>query len=547
MKFSAKMVYLILVAILTLAHNPANWVRAAGPQNFANCRLGVGGAFDNVIGFDMAQLNMGLYVDWRTSSNPYDPNGLGLANQIEYLQMVRVKQKKNGGSLGPPGDYVVPAAYNVSPSLDTITTIASGQPGALWLIGNEIERVDWYRDWLDSWTGQDEITPELYATAFHEIQAAIKAADPTARVAIGGVILGTPLRLKYLDRVWNSYQDQFGYSMGQDIDVWNVHGFILPEVRGAWGMDIPAGLETPADYQPEEGLFYFRGYGGDPSVPNNNVAYFEARDHQYDVDLFMKYIRDFRTWMAAKGERNKPLLNTEYGPLNDFSGYYDEQDAITFMHETFDEMLAAQDSATGYPYDDNKLVQGWVWYSLDAEWFPLGQLFKRNSKNLTTVGNGWKNYVTNPSKPLASQPQVNLIAADFRINQPVYKDTATLLTAVVSNSGNTATATNNNIVVKFWDGHPSSAGSKLIGSRIVGDIRGCGQYRMATVAWTPDQAGTYSLYVEVVPLSGEAKTGDNISSSSVTVKPEPSATPPPTSTPEPGPSPGSTYLPLIRK
>ncbi len=69
-----------------------------------------------------------------------------------------------------------------------------------WLIGNEMDRVDFGSDYCSR---QDEILPELYAQAYHEIYYAIKSADQTAQVAIGGMAEFTPLRSQYLERVWN--------------------------------------------------------------------------------------------------------------------------------------------------------------------------------------------------------------------------------------------------------------------------------------------------------------------------------------------------------
>ncbi|MCB0166143.1 MAG: hypothetical protein KDI79_18050 [Anaerolineae bacterium] len=507
-------VYPLLLITVICGSSVPNAI-AVEPTLFSNCRLGVGGAYDNAIGYDLNQLNIGRYVDWRTNANPHNSGGVGLPANVQYLQMVRVKQKKVGGWDSP---YVSPPAYNFSPSAAQMATIATASPGSIWLIGNEIERVDW------STGQQDEITPELYATAFHEIQALIKTADPTAQVAIGGVILGTPLRLIYLDQVWTSYKAQFGYSMGQEIDIWNVHGFILPEVKGAWGMDIPAGLETPADYLPQEGLFYSKGLLGDPSVPNNNVDYYTARDKQADIALFANYLKAFRVWMAAKGERNKPLLNTEYGLLNDFYGYYDEQDAVNFMHETFDYMFSATDASVGYPLDENRLVQGWFWYSLNSEWFPLGQLYNSTNKQLTVVGQGWENYVTDPGHPMASVPQVNLLVANLKATpnpaptQPAQQATVTL-SVDIANSGNVKTDTNNTIAVEFWNGPPNTSGSTKIGqTQLVEDIGGCGDFITVSVTWSGLSTGQYKWFVKATPLNGETATTDNTASSSLIVR-----------------------------
>jgi len=130
--------------------------------------------------------------------------------------------------------YAEPHSYQVKPSLTDIGAVAQAQPGALWLVGNEIDRRDWYRG------GQDEMLPELYATAYHDIYTAIKAADPTAQVAIGGLIQATPLRLAWLDRMWESYTQQYGTDM--PVDVWNVHNFVLREVFQNYGANIPPRL-----------------------------------------------------------------------------------------------------------------------------------------------------------------------------------------------------------------------------------------------------------------------------------------------------------------
>jgi hypothetical protein len=111
---------------------------------------------------------------------------------------------------------VHPKGDQSSPDLDEITRSAAANPGALWLIGNEPDIV---------W--QDNATPEEYAHAYGILHAAIKKADPTARVAIGGVSQPTPLRLAYLDRVLAAYEAQFGADM--PVDVWNIHAFVLRE------------------------------------------------------------------------------------------------------------------------------------------------------------------------------------------------------------------------------------------------------------------------------------------------------------------------------
>jgi hypothetical protein len=498
MKVRKMSAYLILVTFLFFA-STVSPVRAQEPP-FANCRLGVGGAYASYIGdFDIAQLNMGQYQNWRTNSDPY--LNWGLPADVEFVQTVRVHQDKGDERFGPPRVYAS-NQYKVRPDLPTIASVAASQPGSLWLIGNEMEKVDWWEE--GRWRGQDETLPEVYATAFHEIQDVIKTADPTARIAIGSIVAATPLRLRYLDRVWDSYYTQYGYSMGDDIDVWNIHGFILREVRDSWGADIPAG-------QRNLGGFLFGANLATVTAAHQNITYFQ------------QFTEAFREWMAAHGERNKPLINTEYGILYKELGEYQftDQQVNDYLIDTLHYMLTATDAETGLPVDKNRLVQSWFWYSLDdANW--NGNLFDPNTKALTTFGTTWRDSVTSPTNPMASQPVHNLLVANLRTKpNPAYVSgggTATVTLLVdIANSGNTWTATGNSIQVNFWDGVPNLPGSSVIASQAIDDLPGCGGLTTAEAVWPNRPKGSHTWYAEVVPITGETDVGDNIDSSVVFV------------------------------
>jgi hypothetical protein len=379
----------------------------------------------------------------------------------------------------------------------------------LWLIGNEIDRRDW--ELGGNGYGQDEMTAGLYATAFHEIRDVIKTADPTAKIAISGVIQGTPIRLQYLDMIWDSYYAQYGYPMGNDIDIWNVHGFILREVRGSWGADTPPEIN-------DNGFLY-------------GASFQTCINAHHDVSYLQEFIEAFRTWMAQHGGQDKPLLVTEYGILYGQSAL-GEEDGITsaqieaYMLDTFDYLLTAQDGATGYPLDENRLVQGWLWYSLNdnSSWYRDSALFHTTTtpKTLTSIGDAWENYVSNPANSFASQPKRNLLVANLETSpNPAFAlpggTTTVTLHADVANSGNTWTATGDNIVVKFWDGIPNEPSSELIASQTLNDIPGCGQYAPAEAEWPNRSAGSHTWFVEVVPISGETTTSDNVASSDVSI------------------------------
>jgi hypothetical protein len=360
------------------------------------------------------------------------------------------------------------------------------------------------------------MTPEVYATAFHEIRSAIKAADPTARIGIGGLVEATPLRLAYLDRVWNSYASQYGHSMGKDIDVWSIHGFLLREVRHSWGAEIPAGFDNEdADpnnnYRPQDGFLY-----------GANTATVIAQHH--NIHKFKEFTTALRRWMADHGERTKPLINTEYGILYKSVGRYTigASQVNAYMVASLNYLLTATSTQIGYPLDENRLVQSWFWYSLnDDDW--NGNLFNPNTKALTTFGRNWKTYVSSHAHPLASRPLRNLLVANLRASPNPARvprgQTATVMLKVdVANSGNTITATGNRIQVSFWEGYPGKPHSRQIGgTQMINDLPGCGGFATVEVAWPNLTPGKHVWYAKVKPIDHETHSDDNIKSGVVWV------------------------------
>jgi hypothetical protein len=255
---------------------------------------------------------------------------------VDFWQMIRVSE----------GGY--------RPDADGIRAAASANPGSIWLVGNEPDVV---------W--QDATTPERYARVYHELYYLLKLADPTCRVAIGGVSQPTPLRLTYLDRVLSAYQDRYGEPM--PVDVWNVHNFILREEKDSWGVGIPPGFDATS------GVLY------------------EIDDHD-DVEVFRQQILDFRRWMAEHGRRDRPLVVSEYGIVMPPDYGFDRERVRRFMFATFDYFLTAVDEEVGYPEDDNRLVQWWAWYSLADTTYPTANLFDPATRLPTPLGEAFARY-----------------------------------------------------------------------------------------------------------------------------------------------------------
>ncbi len=318
----------------TLQVLPPPGVTTAGRFPFggpARDRIGVGFPIGRINDYDWGDGLPGWWLSWRV-----DREAAGLSSS-RFVQMVRIYQDR------------------FRPELTTVQETARGQPGALWLIGNEPD-VAW----------QDNATPEQYAALYAMLYAAIKEADPTALIAIGGVSQPTPLRMAYLDRILDAYRAQFQTAM--PVDVWNVHAFILREERNSWGVGIP------------------------PGMPAETGRLYEIADHD-DLELFRQQIVEFRRWMAERGFRDAPLIVTEYGILMPESYGFPADRVAEFLVSTFDFLLTASDPEIGYPADENRLVQAFCWYSTADTVYPTSNLFDPETRAITPVGETFIAYV----------------------------------------------------------------------------------------------------------------------------------------------------------
>jgi hypothetical protein len=341
--------------------------QADGGGNETRLRFGVGVAGGGIETYDVERLRSGWNVDWIANLDPPQVAGM------EYAQMVRLHQMTECWPDRVEGcAYTEPHTYTLtSPdSPGAIVSIAQANPGSLWLIGNEMDRRDW------NGGGQDEMLPELYAVAYHELHSLIKGADPTAQIAIGGVVQPTPLRLEYLDRVLDEYQSR--YHVMIPVDVWNIHNMILRECEFQDGAEIPPG----------EGYALNNGCG-------RTYVYSEADD----IDKFKQHIVEFREWMKENGEQDKPLIISEYSVLYGESYDYDYPRVREYLYATLDYMTTATDPSLGYPDDDYRLVQRWAWYSLNDDGFEgdtsYHHFFDPDTKEITDLGIDYANYISN--------------------------------------------------------------------------------------------------------------------------------------------------------
>jgi hypothetical protein len=277
-----------------------------------------------------AKLGAGWYLDWRVQKRR--------SFQVpEHFQMIRLSIDCH------------------SPSDDVIKWTAIHFPGQVWIIGNEPD-VIW----------QDSISAEEYARAYHELYFLIKSSDPSSKIAVAGVAQGTPLRLAYLDDVLTAYRKMYGDRL--PVDWWTVHGFVLREQKGSWGVEIPPGMNV------EGGELY------------------EVADHGR-IDLFENQINLFRGWMKINGYRERPLALTEFGIIMPPEYGFSDGFVKDYINQTFTWLAQARDQDTGYPADDNRLVQRWAWFSLADKDYPAPDLADLTTRKLTTTGLAFRNWV----------------------------------------------------------------------------------------------------------------------------------------------------------
>ncbi len=443
-----------LVLGILLGAQPA---MAAGPLYPCDSeRLGFGaltevrGSPDSILSYNVAALKAGWYVNWGTT--PAAPHPASM----DFAQILRTSNL---------GYY---------PTGQNLAGVIQGNPGSLWLIGNEPDS-----------PYQDNTLPEKYALVYHQAYLDIKALDPTAQIAIGGIVQATPLRMQWLDRVWNTYQATYGEAM--PVDVWNIHAFALREVRPGLGTQcMPAGAQEGGDW----------GAAIPPGITANCGQWVEI-DGLDRMDLFREQIVRFRTWMKNHGQQNKPLVISEYGILFNAELGYGYDRVKNYMLNTFNHLTSARDTSIGYPADDYRLVQRWAWYSLNDDNFVWGTtysaLMNPQTKAINNLGRDFGNFAS-----ARACSYVDLAPAALRVSNttPVaYGQTGAFqVTLDVKNLGNKASASSQ---VKLWDGDPASGGV-LIATASLQSVpaRYVGQ-ATATFNWSALALGQHNLVARV--------------------------------------------------
>lgn len=501
-----------------------------------NCRYGVGYVPDYSGSLAwVPTLDAGWYINFGAQTWGAQ------VDSATFAPVVRLRQDRgpNGERL-PTYTFNPPLAYQYRGEngelRDGVGKLVSSNRGHFWIVGNE---VDVNND------VQDNTFPEVYARAYHEAYHYIKKVDPTAKVAIAGLSMMTPGRLQYLSIVWDTYRSLYGVDM--PVDIWNMHLYILEERNPDNFMQYGDGKIALGT---DPALAKLTSYGDPQYCPALGAADIPANDPRQDVycrsehdsvRIFREQVYGMRQWMKARGQQNKPLIISEYSLLYPYLGgttggqceflqdehqqcFYPERvtkylrDTVAFMEDTKDPNL-------GYPGDENRLVQQWLWYSIVTEPHWSG-----GSSNL--IVREFESYA--PGDPAAMTPmgqafqqeataragQSNLaggVAYDVIASAAYPGNKASVtLTASFRNSGTRSII--DPVTVTFYSnpGLTQVIGSAVYDPADTGAITGCTwdgrNSEHVSIRWNNLPVGTHTYWAKIdspgsVPESSE---GDNV-------------------------------------
>jgi len=219
-----------------------------------------------------------------------------------------------------------------------------------------------------------------------------------------------------------------------------------------------------------------------------------------------------RTWMRDHGQRNKPLLLSEFSILYPYifdagsgtwfltdeeGNNFNPQRVTDFMEASFAYLESAVDGQLGYPADGNRLVQQWLWFSIEnAGAGSTSNLVSQGA--YTQMGQAYDDWVAAQTlnTNLLPDPPADIVAAPESGQTTV---TATLTVDVRNNGTLRAEAPFN---VTFYS---DQALSQVIGTAVVpapgGDfpgLTGCAtRYVTVEVPWSDLGFGWHDYWIEV--------------------------------------------------
>jgi hypothetical protein len=304
-----------------------------------------------------------------------------------------------------------------------------------------------------------------------------------------------------------------------------MHLYILPE---ALANGQPNGIANVA--VGTDPAIAIRESGGNAAICSNatdNVYCWAEHD---SLTIFAQQVTAMRTWMKQHGQQNKPLLLSEYSILypyevdnstnpptcyltDEYGQCFTPSRVINYMKQTSSYLENAKDSNLGYPLDDNRLVQQWLWFSTyTAGVGSSSNLLSRTLTSLTSVGQEFSKAVNSLST------NVNLLPArvdNLVVSTLLPTDTASVtLSADIINNGNTGSTTP--FTLTFYSDQDLT---RVIGSKMITQSLGGCVHQTATVTttWGNLSSGANRYWIQI---EGDAPyTADNIASGMVLVNP----------------------------
>ncbi len=479
-----------------------DWKPNFEPAGFSTCRYGT----TDLSRRQNAWLTT-LGVGWHLN---FGPTPWGRIDGIEYTPVVKVRQNKDGCT------YL--DGYTIYPSLTDqgLGALVDANPGTLWIVGNEPDRgpnVDNPNDPDCSFRVQDDTEPEWYAQGYHDVYHFIKQRDPSAQVAIAGLVQVTPGRLQYLDKVWDTYLEKYGTPL--PVDVWNMHIYILPEATPDGRPNGVANVAVGTDP-----ALAIRESGDDPArCPDPQVYCWAEHD---DLDVFAEQVVAMRDWMKRHGQQDKPLILSEYSILyptwllDEYGNYFTIERVARFMTETLAYLESAADPNLGYPQDEYRLVQQVLWFSINVSRNSAGSssnLVDDSLTNLTELGRLYKQEIARRphAANLLPDPIAPIVASAGGGGQ------ATVNLAVeVRNNG--SIEVQSPYTVTFY---ADSALQQPIGSaQVTTSLAGCARRTTRVVVpWEGLSPGEHQFWVKVDTSDAiaESREDDNVASGVVLV------------------------------
>ena len=498
----------------------------ANTPTLTNCRYGV----NNLPGLPgnqwMTAIGVGHYINFTAF-----PLGKPVPDSVEQLFQVRLQQQIKDGEYQPHVIYTPPLTMEPG----GLGPVVLANPGRLWMVGNEPDVAN---------ISQDNVLPSTYAWAYRDVYRFIKNLDPTAYVANGGLSMMTPGRRQYLNIVWNTYLNTFGEEM--PVDVWNMHLYILAEIRQADGGNSDGKIALGTD--PALAIKDAMG-PAEIECPKEDVY---CRAEHDDIEIFKDQILMMRNWMKNHGQQNKPLILSEFSQLYPFVEYDDPVNPTrcylmdefgqcftpnrvgTFMQQSLDFLETARDPNLGYAADDYRLVQQYSWYSMWTEQETTGSSSNLLVEDFHSYGADAPNALSQSGRTyrdwvFGREQTFDLVAAE-----------AADVEAQVQHPGTTADVelsvgflnNGSGLIVKpfkvtFYE---DAALTQVIGETTVspgqtGLINGCAWGRVtdrASITWMGVPVGIYNFWVKVDSqnnIGNETNEGNNVTSGQVIVTP----------------------------